>query len=40
MEKEQLCYIIIDNDIKPAEFIENCNSWTIHVKNLENEEEQ
>ena len=39
MEKEQLCYIIIDNDIKPAKFIENCNSWKIHVKNLEHEEE-
>lgn len=40
MEKGQLCYIIIDNDIKPAEFIENCDSWLIHIKNLENEEEQ
>ena len=40
MEKGQLCYIIINNDIKPAEFIENSNSWTIHVKNLEDEEEQ
>lgn len=40
MEKGQLCYIIIDNDIKPAEFIENCNLWKIHVKNLEDEEEQ
>lgn len=35
MEKGQLCYIIIDNDIKPAEFIENCNLWKIHIKNLE-----
>lgn len=40
MEKGQLCYIIINNDIKPAEFIENYNSWTIHIKNLEDEEEQ
>lgn len=40
MEKGQLCYIIIDNDIKLAEFIENCNLWKIHVKNLEDEEEQ
>ena len=40
MEKGQLCYIIIDNDIKPAEFIENCNSWKVHIKNLEDEEEQ
>lgn len=40
MEKGQLCYIIIDNDIKPAEFIENSNSWKIHVKNLEDKEEQ
>ena len=40
MEKGQLCYIIIDNDIKPAEFIENCNSLKIHIKNLEDEEEQ
>ena len=40
MEKRQLCYIIIDNDIKPAEFIENYNLWKIHVKNLEDEEEQ
>ena len=40
MEKGQLCYIIIDNDIKPAEFIENYNLWKIHVKNLEDEEEQ
>lgn len=40
MKKGQLCYIIIDNDIKSAEFIENCNLWTIHVKNLEDEEEQ
>ena len=40
MKKGQLCYIIIDNDIKLAEFIENCNPWKAHVKNLENEEEQ
>lgn len=40
MEKGQLCYIIINNDIKPAKFIENCNSWQTHVKNLEDEEEQ
>lgn len=40
MEKGQLCYIIINNDIKLAEFIESCNSWRIHVKNLEDEEEQ
>ena len=40
MKKGQLCYIIIDNDIKPAEFIENYNSLQVHIKNLEDEEEQ
>ena len=39
MKKGQICYIIVSNDIEPAKFIEKCNSWQVHVKNLENEEE-
>lgn len=39
MEKGQLYYIILNNDIKPATFIEKRNAWQVHVKNLENEEE-
>ena len=40
MKKGQLCYIIIDNDIKSAKFIKNCSLWKIYVKNLEDVEEQ
>lgn len=40
MKKGQICYIIVSNDIEPAKFIEKCNSWQVHVKNLENEEER
>ena len=38
MEKGQICYVIVSNDIEPAEFIEECSSWQVHVKNLKNKE--
>ena len=38
MEKGQLCYIIINNDIEPATFIEENNSYKVHVKNFNNVE--
>lgn len=38
MEKGQLCYIIINNDIEPATFIEENNSYRVHIKNFNNVE--
>ncbi len=38
MEKGQLCYTIINNDIEPATFIEERNSHQVCVKNLNNVE--
>lgn len=40
MEKGQLCYIIINNDIEPATFIEKCNPGKGHVKKLNNNGEE
>lgn len=39
MEKGQLCYLINSYDIEPVEFIEEDNSWHVHVKYLEKEED-
>lgn len=39
MEKGQLCYIIINNDIEPATFIEKYNLEKGHVKKLNNGKE-
>lgn len=39
MEKGQLCYIIINNDIEPATFIEENNSGKGHIKQLNNDKE-
>ena len=39
MEKGQICYVIVSDDIEPAEFIEKYSSWQAHIKNLENKEE-
>ena len=38
MEKGQLCYIIINNDIEPAKFIEERNPHQVHVKSFNNVE--
>ena len=37
MEKGQLCYAILDNDIEPVNFIAECNSYKVYVKSLNNE---
>ena len=39
MEKGQLCYIIINNDIEPVTFIEKYNTGKGHVKKLNNSKE-
>lgn len=39
MEKGQLCYIIINNDIEPVTFIEKYNPGKGHVKKLNNSKE-
>ncbi len=39
MEKGQLCYVILNNDIEPANFIEELDSHKVHIKSLINEEE-
>ena len=36
MEKGQIVYVINNNDIEPAEFIEKCNSQRVYVNNLDN----
>lgn len=38
MEKGQICYLIVGNNIEPAEFIERHNSQQVHVKCLNNKE--
>ena len=39
MEKDQLCYVIINNDIEPATFIEENNSGKGRIKQLNNGKE-
>lgn len=34
MEKGQICYVIISNDIEPAEFIEEDSKHNVCVKRL------
>lgn len=40
MEKGQICYIIVDNDIEPVEFIEKCGAGQLYVKSLNNKGER
>lgn len=39
MEKGQICYAILGNDIEPVNFIEECNPYKVYVKSLNSERE-